>query len=103
MNGFAYFLEAMSSIKEGDGTLLDNCLLFASTDSNYARIHSLEGVPVYLAGKAGGRVKTGLHVVGNGTPITRVGLTAMRVMGVPRETWGANSLQTSKVITDILA
>ena len=103
MNGFAYFLEALSSIKEGDGTLLDNCLLFASTDSNYARIHSLEGVPVYLAGKAGGRVKTGLHVVGNGTPITRVGLTAMRVMGVPRETWGTNSLQTSKVITDILA
>src|SRR6185436_7416130 len=52
MNGLAYYLEALSSIKEGDGTLLDNCLVFASSDSNYARIHSLEGVPVYLAGKA---------------------------------------------------
>jgi hypothetical protein len=58
---------------------------------------------VIIAGKAGGRVKTGLHVVGNGDPITRVGLTAMQAVGLPIETWGTRSLKTSKAITDIFA
>ena len=102
MNGFATYLEILSSIKEGGGTLLDNCLVFATTESNYARLHTIDGLPIYFAGSAGGRIKTGLHVAGNGDPITRVGLTAMRVMGVPIEKWGTNSLQTSKPVTEIL-
>ena len=44
-----------------------------------------------------------LHVVGNGDPITRIGFTLMRAMGVPIERWGTKSLQTSKPITEILA
>ena len=31
-----------------------------------------------------------------------LGLTAMQVMGVPIDTWGTRSLQTSKTITEIL-
>ena len=103
MEAFATFLGALTAIKEGPGTLLDNCLVFATTESNYARLHTIDGLPVYLAGRAGGRVKTGLHVVGNGDPITRIGFTAMRVMGVPLEAWGTNSLRTAKPITEILA
>ncbi len=103
MNGFATYLEILSSINEGSGTLLDNCLVFATTESNYARLHTIDGLPIYFAGSAGGRIKTGLHVAGNGDPISRVGFTAMRVMGVPIEQWGTNSLQTSKPITEILA
>ena len=103
MNGFATFLDTLDGIKEGDGTLLDNCVVMATSETNYARVHTIDGIPVYLAGKGGGRVKTGLHVVGNGDPITRVGFTAMRAFGVPLEKWGTNSLQTSKVITEYLA
>jgi hypothetical protein len=103
MNGFATYLETLSGIKEGAGTLLDNCLVFATTESNYARMHTIDGLPIYLAGSAGGRIKTGFHVVGNGDPITRVGLTAMRVMGVQIDKWGTNSLQTAKPVTEILA
>jgi hypothetical protein len=103
MDGFATYLEILSSIKEGSSSLLDNCLVFAATESNYARLHTIDGLPIYFAGSAGGRLKTGLHVAGNGDPITRVGFTAMRVMGVPIEKWGTNSLQTSKPITEILA
>ena len=101
--GWADYLDIFAGIKEGSGTLLDNCLIFASSETNYAKMHTIDGVPTWLAGKAGGRVKTGMHVVGGGDPITRVGLTAMKVMGVPVEKWGTRSLQTSKVITDILA
>lgn len=101
--GFATYLETLSGIREGAGTLLDNCLIFASSETNYAKLHSLDGVPVFLAGKAGGRMKTGIHVVGGGDPITRVGLTAMKIMGVPIQTWGTKSLQTTKPVTDVFA
>ncbi len=103
MNGFASYLDILSGIKEGAGTLLDNSLIFATSETNYARVHTIDGVPMYLAGKAGGRIKTGQHLIGNGDPCTRVGFTVMRAMGVPIEKWGTNSLQTNKAITEIMA
>ena len=99
----ATYLETLSSIREGAGTLLDNCLIFASSETNYAKLHTIDGIPIYLAGKAGGRMKTGLHVVGGGDPITRVGFTAMKIMGVPLRNWGSKSLQTSKAISEVMA
>ena len=103
MEGLATFIETIESIPEGDGTLLDNCLIFATSETNYARLHTIDGVPVYLIGGAGGRVKQGMYVAGGGDPITRIGLTTMQIMGVPIETWGTKSLQTSRPITEILA
>jgi len=41
-------------------------------------------------------------VVGGGDPITRIGLTIQKVMGVQVDKWGTNSLQTSKPITEIM-
>lgn len=102
MQGFAEYIKTFASIREGDGTLLDNVLIFAATETNYARVHSIDGVPAYTVGRAGGRLKTGMHVVGNGDPITRIGLTCMQVMGLPIEKWGTGSLQTSKSISEVL-
>ncbi len=102
-NGFAKYLDTLSSIKEGAGNLLDNCLIFAGSETNYARVHTIDGVPLWLAGKAGGRMKTGYHVVGGADPVTRVPLTAMKIMGVPLQNWGTRSLQTSKVVSDVMA
>ena len=102
-DGWADYLDVFKDIKEGPGTLLDNCLIYATTETNYAKLHTIDGVPMWLAGKAGGRVKTGYHVVGGGDPVTRVGFTALRAMGVPIESWGTKSLQTSKLITEIMA
>ena len=56
-----------------------------------------------IAGKAGGRIKTGIHIAGNGDPITRVGLTVQQVMGVPVEKWGTGSMQTGKSIGELIA
>jgi hypothetical protein len=102
MDGMADYIDILEGIPEGDGTLLDNCLVFASTETNYARIHTIDGVPVYLIGGAGGRVKQGMYVAGGGDLITRVGLTAMQAMGVPISKWGTKSLETSKSISEIL-
>lgn len=102
MEALAFFINEFSSIREGDGTLLDNVLIYAQTDTSVAKTHSVNGVPIMLIGRAGHKVKTGHHISGKGDPITRVGLTAMQVMGVPVQEWGSGSLRTSKTIDEVL-
>lgn len=102
MKALASFIEAFKRVPEGDGTLLDNTLIFANSDTGNSRVHSVDNIPVMLIGTAGGRLKPGHHIIGNGAPISRIGLTALQVMGIPVERWGTGSLETSKPISEIL-
>ena len=102
MEAFATFLTALSAVREGDGTLLDNCLVLAHSDCSFAKTHSINAIPVMLAGKAGGAVKPGLHIMGNGDPVTRIGLTVQQVMGVSADSWGTGAMATNKNIPQIL-
>ena len=102
MQGWATMLEAMSSIREGDGTLLDHSLVLAYTDTLMAKVHSLTGVPMMVAGKAGGKIRSGLHIAGNGDPVTRVGLTIQQVMGLSVDKFGTKSMETKKPISEIV-
>jgi uncharacterized protein DUF1552 len=99
---WAYFVDAFSKVKEGDGTLLDNMLIYASTDQSFAKIHSIEGMPMFTAGRAGRKIKTGLHIDGGGTPGSRLGYTVMKSLGVDINSWGTQSNNTSKAIAEIL-
>ena len=103
MEGFHAMLATLDGFREGDGTLLDRMLLFATTDVSYAKIHSLENFPMLTAGAAGGRLKTGLHIAAKGDPTSRVGLTIQQALGLPVSTWGTQSMATSKTFTELLA
>ncbi len=103
IQGWADFVAALDSVKEGAGTLLDNSLVLAHSDTSFARIHSVVDMPIMLGGRAGGRVKSGLHVAGTGDVVTRVGLTVQQVMGVPVDRWGVGKMETQKAIGEILA
>ena len=103
MDEWAYYVEALANFREGDGSLLDHSLIYATTDQSFAKIHGIEGIPMFSAGNAGGRVKTGLHIDGAGTPGCRLGYTAMRVMGLDVPSWGDKSNKTSKEISEVLA
>lgn len=97
------YVTAFDSIKEGDGTLLDNMVIYASTDQSFAKIHSIDGLPMFTAGRGGGKLKTGYHLDGAGTSGCRLGYTLMKTMGLDIPSWGAQSNQTSKEIGEILA
>lgn len=103
MEEWAYYVQALADFREGDGSLLDNSLIYATTDQSFAKIHGIEGIPMFSAGRAGGRVKTGLHIDGGGSPGCRLGYTAMRLMGVDVPSWGDKSNNTSDEIGEILA
>ena len=103
MEAWAYFVGALDAVPEGDRTLLDNTLVFAHSETEFAKQHTIDNIPMMTAGSAGGRIKTGVHIAGGGTPVTRVGLTLQQVMGVPVDRWGTKSLETNKPISELLA
>jgi hypothetical protein len=102
MGAWVDFITALDSQKEGDGTLLDHTLVFAHSETDFAKFHSIDSIPMMTAGSGSGRIKTGIHVKGMGTPASRLGLTLQQVMGVSVDKWGAGSMQTNKPITEIL-
>ena len=99
---WAYCVSAFSKVKEGDGTLLDNLLIYATTDQSTAKIHAIDGMPMFTAGRAGGLIRSGLHVDGGGTPSARLGYTILKSMGVDVPSWGTQSNNVSKEIHEIL-
>ncbi len=56
---FAYMVKKMSSLREGDGTLLDNCIMMWGSGLEDGNKHSRENLPFIIAGKGGGSIKTG--------------------------------------------
>ena len=103
MELFASFLKELDAIQEGDGTLLDHSVVMAFTDQAYARIHSVDGLPILVAGGASGRLKTGHHIAGDNSPVSRVGLTLQKALGVAVDVWGRESLQVRSPYTELLA
>jgi Protein of unknown function (DUF1552) len=102
MEMFATLLATLDGIKEGDRTLLDRSAIYACSDTGYAKLHGLDNMPMFTAGSAGGRLKTGIHVQASGDPVTRVGLTLQQAVGMSVSTWGTESQKTSKTITEVL-
>ena len=98
-----YFVKRLSETPDGDGTLLDHALVLGYTDVSDARLHAVDGIPMFLAGAAGGRIKTGLHIAGRGDTVSRVGLTAQQAMGLAVDRWGAGANQSASAIGELLA
>jgi hypothetical protein len=56
---FAYMVRKMHSLREGDGTLLDNCIMMWGSGLEDGNKHKRENLPFILAGRGGGSIKTG--------------------------------------------
>jgi hypothetical protein len=56
---FAYFLQKMNSVVEGDRTLLDNSIVLWATEIGESTQHDLMMMPYVLAGSAGGKIRAG--------------------------------------------
>jgi hypothetical protein len=97
------FVDALAGIKEGDGTLLDNTLLFAHSDCSIAKSHAVEGIPMMVFGNAQGRVRTGYHKAGRADPASRLGLSIQQAMGLQVERWGTKSMDTNRTVTELVA
>lgn len=56
---FAFMVKKMHGLREGDGTLLDNCIMMWGSGLEDGNKHTRENLPFILAGRGGGSIKTG--------------------------------------------
>jgi len=56
---FAYMVKKMHSLREADGTLLDNCIMMWGSGLEDGNQHTRENLPFILAGRGGGSINTG--------------------------------------------
>lgn len=86
---FAYFLDQLRAAKEGAGSVLDNSVVFFSSEHQEGRTHEYKDMPVLLAGAGGGKFKTGRHIrYADGTPFGRVFVSALQAVGAPVTKFG---------------
>jgi Protein of unknown function (DUF1552) len=85
----AYLLQKLKSIPEADGTLLDHCLVVYGSGISDGNAHNHEDLPILLAGKGNGTLKTGRHVrYPKETPLTNLYLSLLDRVGAPVDAFG---------------
>ncbi|MHA3773731.1 DUF1552 domain-containing protein [Verrucomicrobiota bacterium sgz303538] len=84
MQQYAYVLNRLRSIKEGDGTLLDNCMIVYGGGLADGDRHEHQNLPILMAGRGGGTVSTGRHLrVGSETPMCNLFVSMLERVGAP--------------------
>lgn len=86
MKQYAYFLEKLKSIPEGDGTLLDHSMIMLGSGLRDGNRHSPRDLPIIVAGKAGGKLKTGQNLqFAKETPLANLYLSMLHMLDIPVE------------------
>ena len=79
-----HLLTRLSTVKEGDGTLLDNCMVLYGSGIADGNSHSHKNLPICMFGGGGGSVKTGRHIqLRSGTPLTNLYRSMLKRVGAP--------------------
>lgn len=85
----AYILNRMRSIREVEGTLLDNTMLLYGGGIGDGDRHNHDDLPILLAGRGAGKLMPGRHVrFRQGTPLNNLFLSMLDKVGVDVEQLG---------------
>lgn len=85
----AHFLDRLKAVKEGDGTLLDHSMIVYGAAIGDGNRHTHHDLPVVLAGKGNGAIRTGRHIhYPTNTPMANLFLNMLDIMGTPTERLG---------------
>jgi hypothetical protein len=102
----AYLLERMRDTAEGDGNLLDNSVVFATSElGDQQPSHAISEFPVLIAGKGGGRLRGNYHFRSpNGLNTSHAVFTALRAAGVRLDAgFGTGAGHVTSGVTEIEA
>lgn len=94
MQEFVYLIEKLDATPDGDGTLLDNTLVFLCTELGDSNRHDHDNMPFVLAGGAGGAIEMGRSLKYNGKnggqnePHTKLLVSIANAMDVDVSTYG---------------
>lgn len=83
---YAYLLEKLRSIKEGEGNLLDNSMIVLGAGMHDGNAHDPHNLPVVLGGRGGGTITTGRHLVyEKNTPLCNLWKSMLTRVGAPAD------------------
>jgi hypothetical protein len=79
---FAYLINKLKSIPEGEGTLLDNTMLLYGSSLADGDRHDHDNLPLLMAGRGGGSILPGRHLrYAQDTPMCNLLLTMLKNAG----------------------
>ena len=84
----SYMLQKMKSIPEGDGSLLDHCMIVYGSGISDGNRHNNENLPILLAGRGGGWIRPGRHIQYSGdTPLNNLFVTMLNQAGATTDSF----------------
>jgi hypothetical protein len=97
---YAYLLDRLSQMPEGEGTVLDNSMILFGAGLRDGDSHNPHNLPIVLGGKGGGRLKTGQHLTyDRDTPLANLYLCMLDAFGTPVEQFADSSEELRGVLT----
>ena len=86
---FAYFLDKLKQIPDGDGSLLDHSILLYGSGISDGNIHFHMDLPALVVGGGSGTLKGGRHIrYKNDTPLANLHVSLLDKLGVPTDSFG---------------
>ncbi len=81
-----HLISKLDSIQEGNGTLLDNCMVVYGSGIADGNAHAHDDLPIAMFGGGGGTIKTGRYIrMRTGTPLTNLYRSMLERVGAPVE------------------
>ena len=94
---YAYLVNKMKQMREGDGSMLDNTYFVLGSGLGDGSRHSYDQLPIIVAGSGGNRVATGRHIsVPKGTPLADLWLSLANNLGLGLERFADSQNPLSK-------
>ncbi|MBB6051258.1 DUF1552 domain-containing protein [Armatimonas rosea] len=86
---FARYLDQLKATPDGEGSLLDNCMIVYGSGISDGNRHTHENLPILVAGRGGGSIKTGRHLAyEQETPVANLYMTLLDRAGVRPDSIG---------------
>jgi hypothetical protein len=83
---YAYLLRKLKAMKEGERSVLDNSMILFGSALSDGNSHNPHKLPLVLAGRAGGRIASGQHLVyTEDTPTANLYVSMLNAFGAPVE------------------
>ena len=83
---YGYLLRKLKSMQEGDSNVLDNSMILFGAGLRDGNKHDPHNLPLVLAGRAGGRLATGQHLMyDKDTPLSNLWVSMLHAFGTPVE------------------
>ncbi len=102
MQQLAYFLQKLRDTPELGGNLLDHSAILCTTELSEGNTHTNDEFPVLLAGKAGGKLRGGVHYRSPSKENASKALfTVLRAAGLPLTKFGYGPGEVTSGITAV--